>query len=166
MRKQCMTPHLATKAFHHWRKVFPISRRIVLATLLLFEGFQASAAPPVITAQPFAQGATFGSSSTFAVEATGSTPLYYQWRKDTVDLPGRTNGTMVLSNVTSNDAGVYSVVVWNTEGTQVSTNARFRVVAPVGVSHLGDWPGFRRGHPTGVAVAGKYAYLILASVVS
>ena len=44
--------------------------------------------PPTITRQPDDEIVTTGSAATFAVTATGSAPLSYQWQKNGVDIPG------------------------------------------------------------------------------
>ena len=56
-----------------------------------------------------------GSTAIFAakVSATtsGCTPYGYQWEKDGVRLPGETNSSLVINNVSTTDAGVYAVEV-------------------------------------------------------
>src|SRR5438094_8343533 len=42
--------------------------------------------PPSITRQPTNQSASLGASITFSVSATGTMPLYYQWRFNEADL--------------------------------------------------------------------------------
>jgi hypothetical protein len=78
---------------------------------------------PVITNQPQPVAATPGLTVGFNVGASGASPLFYQWRKDGAAIPGATNGTLVLSNITPADAACYSVVVSNTAGVAVSSNA-------------------------------------------
>src|SRR5260370_18531663 len=43
--------------------------------------------PPSITAQPQGLVVLVGSNVTFAVGASGTTPLYYQWRANNTNLP-------------------------------------------------------------------------------
>src|SRR5207249_1167104 len=73
--------------------------------------------------QPQSQRVTNGADVTFSVTATGSPPLTYRWLKDDVAISGATNSTLTLSNVTSSDDGVYSVVVSNAACSAVSSNA-------------------------------------------
>ena len=51
-----------------------------------------------------------GSTAVFSTVASGSGPFSYAWFKDG-DALGETGNTLTLSNVTSEDAGVYSVIV-------------------------------------------------------
>ncbi len=70
------------------------------------------------------------SSFTLNVTATG-TRLYYQWRKNGINIPGATGSNLVISPVALGDAGLYSVVVSNALGAVVSTDALV-VVLPFG----------------------------------
>ena len=78
---------------------------------------------PHITVQPQSQVAAPGSSVTFSVEATSSTPMTNQWRFNDVDLANATAATLVLPSVSTNDAGGYSVVVRNASGSTASREA-------------------------------------------
>ncbi len=51
--------------------------------------------------------------------ATGF-PLYYQWRKDVVDLAGATSATHSLPFALTTQAGSYTVVVSNPAGSVTS----------------------------------------------
>ena len=64
----------------------------------------------VITAQPASQTLCSGSNATFSVTATG-TGLTYQWQKGGVNIPGATSSTYTINNVTTADAGNYTVIV-------------------------------------------------------
>ncbi|HTD67739.1 MAG TPA: tandem-95 repeat protein, partial [Candidatus Limnocylindria bacterium] len=52
-----------------------------------------------------------GATATFSVSVTGCMAFRYQWSKDGVNLPGRTNSTLVLNNVVATNAGTYAVAV-------------------------------------------------------
>ncbi|QAA77060.1 MAG: hypothetical protein BIP78_1294 [Candidatus Bipolaricaulis sibiricus] len=80
-------------------------------------------ASPAITVHPASQTVQAGSAVTFAVTATGTPPLSYQWRKDGADIPGATAGTYAISSATAADAGTYTAVVTNACGAAVSTPA-------------------------------------------
>lgn len=83
--------------------------------------------PPSITAQPVSRMLSAGESVVMAAQATGSSPLSYQWRFNGGDLVGQTNRTLVLTNVASGAAGTYSVVVANGAGSATSQNATLAV---------------------------------------
>ena len=83
---------------------------------------------PTITNQPQGVTVTEGNSASFAVGASGTAPLLYQWYFNTnVLLTGGTNSTLLLSNVSFNDAGDYSVVISNSVGTAASSFATLTV---------------------------------------
>lgn len=85
-------------------------------------------AAPVITTQPASQTVNAGANVTFTVVAAGSS-LTYQWKKDGLNLAiaGATTATLTLNNVTSLDAGQYTVVVSNSGGSTTSAAATLRV---------------------------------------
>lgn len=58
-----------------------------------------------------------------SVTATGTGPLSYQWRRNGVDIPGATGQTLLLLNTVPADAGLYSVVVYNAYGYDISLSA-------------------------------------------
>jgi hypothetical protein len=103
--------------------------------------FGASGTVPTITAQPLSRtNATF-TDVTFSVSATGTAPLFYQWRANGSNLDGATNATLTVSNLQFTDAGTYSAVVFNSAGSAESSNATLVVrsgptiaVQPVSVS--------------------------------
>ena len=95
---------------------------------------------PSINAQPQGQVAQVGQTATFTVGAVGSAPLGYQWRFNGNALPGATNSSCVLPGVGALDAGAYSVVVCNSMGSVVSTNAALVLIqdAVAGDNSLGQ----------------------------
>jgi hypothetical protein len=86
---------------------------------------------PVITGHPSDQTVPAGGSASFTVVADGSAPLSYQWRRDGTSLPFAPSAPRVdLSDVQLADAGGYSVVVSNSEGSVTSLVATLTVQAP------------------------------------
>ncbi len=79
-----------------------------------------SGVPPSITTQPVNQTVNVGGTATFAVAATGTSPLSYQWSVNSTNIANATNAGLTLANVQLNQAGSYSVVVSNAFG---STNS-------------------------------------------
>jgi uncharacterized delta-60 repeat protein len=82
---------------------------------------------PLITNQPISKSVLVGQSATFTVQATGTSPLSYQWRKEKIPLAGKTAATLNLSNLQVQDAGIYDVLVTNQFGSQGSSNALLTV---------------------------------------
>ena len=59
--------------------------------------------------------------------ASGEPPFSYQWRFNNADLPAGTDQTLVLPNISSNEAGSYQVVVANSMSSATSAVAVVRV---------------------------------------
>jgi len=85
--------------------------------------------PPTITSQPASQTVTVGGGVVFTVTAAGTAPLSYQWRLGGNSLPGATAPSLTLLNVQLTNAGNYSVLITNTSGSALSSNALLTVLA-------------------------------------
>ena len=90
-----------------------------------------AAAPPVITTQPVSQSTNLGANVSFRALATGTPPLFFQWRKDGVELPGYTNSMLSITNVSTNDVGSYFVLVTNEFGSITSAVATLSLPPPM-----------------------------------
>jgi hypothetical protein len=87
--------------------------------------------PPVITMQPVARTVNYGQTATFSVVATGTAPLTYQWKKDTVAIAGATDSVYTTAAVVTADSGtLFHCVVSNAAGSVTSTGARLTVITP------------------------------------
>jgi hypothetical protein len=128
-------------------------REIVGITAGRYHSVALGGAAPVILDPPVSQVVLQNSNLTFSVAATGTKPVFYQWRKDGIDIPGANGSTFVVSNVVFSytglrfpgdheasfaltnaqfgDAGNYSVVLSNEVGFVCSSNATL-VVLPFG----------------------------------
>ena len=88
---------------------------------------------PTITTQPSSRTNHVGSIATFSVVASGAPPLAYQWRKNESSLSnggnisGATDATLTSSDVSSLDAGNYSVRITNSFGSVTSVVATLTV---------------------------------------
>jgi len=85
---------------------------------------------PVISVHPVGRGVVAGETVMFAVGASGSGPLQYQWRFNGANIFAATNSTHTLTNVQSGQAGGYQVVVLNAAGATDSLVAALQVAAP------------------------------------
>ncbi len=93
-----------------------------------YYSFWVFGAPPSISAQPQSTNVTSGQNATFAVAATGSNTLSYQWvLNQTNILAGQTNATLTISNAAASADGSYSVIVTNYFGTTNSAAAVLNV---------------------------------------
>ena len=82
-----------------------------------------NASAPVIAAQPQSQIVSPGSNATFAVTATGTMPLSFQWLFNGTNISGATTNPLILQNVQFTNAGNYSVLITNSAGSATSSNA-------------------------------------------
>jgi uncharacterized delta-60 repeat protein len=71
---------------------------------------------PTITTGFASRSVGLGGTTSFSVTATGSPPLSYAWRKNSVAITGATNSTFILSSINATDGGTYDVVVTNAVG--------------------------------------------------
>jgi hypothetical protein len=85
-------------------------------------------AAPAITKQPEALTVPIGGTATFTVEATGTEPLRYQWRRNGLSIPGATTATLTIQNVQSSHAGTYTVRVTSPYGSATSQGAVLTVI--------------------------------------
>lgn len=84
-----------------------------------------------IDQQPDSQSVCSGSPAAFAVVASGTAPLTYQWRKNGADVPGANAATLSIPGASPSDAGSYDCVVANACSSQTSAAATLTVhVAP------------------------------------
>ena len=100
----------------------------VLMDNIEIEAAVPSDTPPSIITQPQDATATVSGSHTFSVSASGSSPMAYQWMKDSVELSRETASSLLLSNLALADEGGYSVWVTNAFGSVTSTVATLTVV--------------------------------------
>jgi hypothetical protein len=96
---------------------------------------------PFITGQPQAQSVSAGDTAAFTVSATSSAPLNYSWQKGNVPIPGQNSNILTLSNVTTNDAAQYSVVVSNQLGYATSAPATLTVTPGASLQLVLTSPG-------------------------
>jgi hypothetical protein len=117
---------------------------------------------PSVTTQPAAQTATVGDTVTLNVTASGDPAPTYQWRKDDSDLAGATSAVLTLANVTTADAGSYTVVVSNSAGSVTSDAAQVDVNPAAATVTLGGLMQAYDGAPKPVTATTVPAGLPLA----
>ena len=87
--------------------------------------------PPSITGDPTSLTVLENAPATFTVSATGTEPLFYQWQKDGLNLPGANGASFTIPATQASDGGGYSVIVTNLGGMVFSAVAQLQVsVAP------------------------------------
>ena len=84
--------------------------------------------PPTITQHAANQTVNANDTAQFAVTATGSPTLRYQWLIADNPLPNQTNSTLSIANALPINQGVYRVTVSNDFGFAISSNATLTVL--------------------------------------
>jgi uncharacterized repeat protein (TIGR03803 family) len=90
--------------------------------------------PLQITGQPVNQSAYTGGTAAFTVATFGAAPVFYQWQQNGINLTngggfsGANTATLILTNVTVNDAAVYTVIVSNAANSVTSGDAVLEVI--------------------------------------
>lgn len=111
-------------------------------------------APPIIIVQPASQLAVAGSSAVFSSAAAGSGPVGYSWFFNGTNLlQSGTNNSLLLTSVSTNDAGNYSVIATNGYGSVTSQVATLTVAIPPSVLISGNQSVFSGGVATFTATA-------------
>src|SRR5260370_33178607 len=94
-----------------------------------------------IATQPTSQTVTVGQAAAFAVAATGTAPLSYQWQKNNAAILGATSSSYTAQATTSSDNGTqFTVVVSNTIGSVTTNAATLTVNAAPGAPSLTPQP--------------------------
>jgi hypothetical protein len=101
------------------------------STISIYQNKVPFGGPPIIITQPTNQTVTMGDMVTFSATASGTIPLSYQWCFGGTNVAGATNTSLTLTNVQFGQAGNYAVLVTNTVGSILSSNAVLAVNPPV-----------------------------------
>lgn len=91
---------------------------------------------PVIITEPTSQTATEGDNVTFNILAAGNPAPVYQWQFNGSNLPGETNASLLLTGVTTNQAGNYRAVITNAIGSTNSAIATLTVLPATSAATL------------------------------
>lgn len=90
---------------------------------------------PTITAAPQSSIGQVGTDTDFSCGASGTPVPTYIWKRGVTVIPGATNSTLSLSNLTYADAGLYTVIATNSAGTR-QTNCYLSVCIAPGTNQL------------------------------
>jgi hypothetical protein len=123
--------------------------------------------PPAITAQPVSVTNAPGSTVAFTVTATGTAPLAYRWRFNSVPLntavniANVTNSTLTISPTDLTNAGTYDVVITNNFGSVTSSPVTLAYGAPIISSQpvsVTNFPGSPVSFSVMASVASAYRW--------
>ena len=113
------------RGYYWWKCTFSGTTGWIAESLLV--------GTPAVTQQPTNQNVVAGETANFAVLAGGSSPLAYQWQKNTVNLlngghySGCTTNALTITAADSSDAASYCCVVTNAYGSVTSNPALLAV---------------------------------------
>ncbi|MBC7365523.1 MAG: immunoglobulin domain-containing protein [Undibacterium sp.] len=88
-------------------------------------------AAPTATVQPTSVIITAGMTATFTATVSGFPTPTFQWSKGGIPISGATSATLVISGATTADAGTYTLVATNSNGSATSNAATLTVNAVV-----------------------------------
>ena len=91
-------------------------------------------APAIATQPSQSQTNLQGSTAAFSVVASGTPPLYYQWRFNSTNVSGAIMNTYARNNVQPGDSGSYTVVITNAAGAVTSSASVLTVVLPARIT--------------------------------
>jgi hypothetical protein len=91
--------------------------------------FDPEAKGPVLLSQPYDRWNYVDDSASFWVNAAGGPALTYQWYLNSTPIKGATGSVFFIGDVQNGDAGLYSVVITDNDGSLTSRKARFSVYA-------------------------------------
>ena len=86
--------------------------------------------PLTINSQPYDTTVYSGEMTALVVWAIGTPPIQYQWQCSGTNIPGATNRWISWEAASTNDSGIYSVIVSNSQGSVTSSNALLTVLPP------------------------------------
>ncbi len=99
-----------------------------------------TATAPAITGQPSNATIAAGAGATFTVTASGTTPLTYQWSKNSAAISGATSASYSIASAQASDAGSYTCVVTNSAGSATTTAATLTVTTGATVPGITTQP--------------------------
>jgi len=109
--------------------------------------------PLTINDQPYDAAVYSGESAVFSASAIGTPPIQYQWQWNGTNVLGATNAWIQWEATSTNDSGIYSVIVSNSQGWTNSTNAVLTVLPP-------SAPFFTYEPESATAFSGQDLYLL------
>lgn len=90
---------------------------------------------PSITTQPVSQTVNVGQTATFALAATGTAPLTYQWKKNGSTISGATSASYTTPATTAADSGaLFMATVSNAAGSIITNTAALTVNIPPAIT--------------------------------
>jgi hypothetical protein len=111
--------------------------------------------PPFIVTQPQSKTAVAYNDTFFSVTAGGEGPFAYQWRFNGAPIQDATNSILALPNLQPNQAGLYSVIVFNPVSSVTSSNALLTLLIPATIT--------QQPRSTNVTIGGTATFVVSAT---
>ncbi|HMJ91462.1 MAG TPA: immunoglobulin domain-containing protein, partial [Candidatus Acidoferrum sp.] len=161
-----VSPTTGAPAVMGWNYYEALGTATSNSTVLEFQGtgwlddvwVVATSEPIAVLAQPESRSSFAGGAVTFTVVADGGPRIAYQWSRDNSPLTWATNATVLLTNVSFSDAGLYTVLMSNAVGAVTSAGATL-TVEPTPQEPLIVL------HPNGDVVPSGYTFALTVSAV-
>jgi hypothetical protein len=112
---------------------------------------------PTILTQPTSQTQNPGATTTFTTQASGPN-LQYQWRHNESPIPGATQPTLTLSNLTPDHAGRYDAVVYSSSSATQTTQAILTITTPPTIHQQPESLALGEGDPVEFTVLATSPY--------
>ena len=90
--------------------------------------------PPVLVTGPSSVTGYPHQTVQFTVQVTGTAPIGYQWKSNSVAIPGATSTNLVLTDISAASAATYSVLVTNRLGS-INPSATLSFITPAAGSY-------------------------------
>jgi hypothetical protein len=117
-----------------------------------------AAVAPAITTQPASQTIVAGKTASFAIAASGTAPMTYQWQKNGTAISGATSSTYTTpAETTTDNSAKFTAVVTNTAGSATSNAAMLTVTSAAVAPAIMTQPGSQ------TIIAGKSASFTVAA---
>lgn len=124
---------------------------------------QITNAPPTIVTQPTGQTNGVGASFTLSTTATGSSPLFYQWRQNALALTGATSSSYTTNNAQTNNSGFYTCLVTNNYGSVTTAQVYVDIQPDLSPKFAAQWTNSAltfNSYNTSVTVSGTKPMLV------
>ncbi|MDQ3015118.1 MAG: PQQ-dependent sugar dehydrogenase, partial [Bacteroidota bacterium] len=96
----------------------------------LWQIFYSGSNAPFVSVNPQSILISEGEDARFFIAASGEQPLFYQWQKDGVDIPGADTSFYIFTNAMLSDSGsLFRCIVQNLNGADTSLAAVLKVTA-------------------------------------
>ena len=105
-----------------------------------FAGLGSEGSTPVVVTPPSPQTVDVGQGVSFSVAASGTAPLFYQWRLNGTNIVNATNATYNIASVSVANAGTYIVTISNVVSSITSIAATLTVNVLPAITTISSLP--------------------------